>query len=74
MKKLDISSVRFRAEDGDELVIRHDNRGEPYRKGLSVSLERADHRYSGHMFIFSDEAIQLRDLLNQLYPVKTKAV
>lgn len=68
MKKIDKTSVRFRAEDGDELVVIHTNRGEPYREGIEVALETGDHRHGPYLFLESREAMELRDLLNRLYP------
>ncbi|ESX17867.1 hypothetical protein X766_15815 [Mesorhizobium sp. LSJC255A00] len=69
MKKVSQSSVRFRAEDGDELVVAYTNRGEPYREGIQMSLEVSGGDYGGHLFLEDYEAKQLRDLLNRIYPV-----
>lgn len=70
MRKLDKTSVRFAAEDGDELRVVYDNRGDPYREGITLSLDRSSGDYGAHLFLEQDEARQLRDLLNSLYPPK----
>lgn len=69
MKRLDIESVKFRADDGHELRVTYDNRGEPYREGVTLYLEK-DYNFGAHLFLEDAEARQLRDLLNKLYPVK----
>ncbi len=61
--------VIFRAEEGEELEISYDNRGEPFREGLSISLDGNESHVS--LFIEKREARLLRDLLNNLYPVKS---
>ena len=68
MRKLDIESVRFRGEDGHELRVTYDNRGEPYREGVQFALDKADGDYGAHLFLEDREARELRDFLNALYP------
>ena len=68
MRKLDITSETFQAEDGYELRIAYDNRGDPYREGVSLSLELGDGGYGGHMFLDMHEVVRLRDLLNSIAP------
>lgn len=55
--------------DADEgrLVVCYDNRGEPYREGIDLSLERGPD--SVGVFIETWEVRALRDLLNRLHPV-----
>lgn len=70
MRRIQQSAVRFRAEDGAELVIVHTNQGDPYREGIQMSLDIDGGRYGGHLFLEDFEARCLRDLLNRLYPVR----
>lgn len=71
MKITQQPSLKFRAEslfgEVTELRVTHTNRGEPYRDGMELSL---DTEYNNHatLFLEADEARQLRDLLNRLYP------
>lgn len=60
----------FVASNGDELTFRDSNRGEPYREGMQVSFDLANYEYWGSMFIESDEAGRLRDLLVNIFPEK----
>jgi hypothetical protein len=68
MRKMDIGSVKFEAEDGDSLRVTYDNRGEPYREGVQLSLDKASGDYGAHLFLEDREAMELRDFLNKLYP------
>jgi hypothetical protein len=69
MRKLDIGSITFTAEDGDALRVVYDNRGEPYREGVQLSLDKASGDYGAHLFLEDREAIALRNFLLKLYPV-----
>ena len=60
--------VSFQAEDGEFLDVEYDNRGEPYREGISMSFNGCDLFVS--LFIEGREAKELRDLLLYLYPPK----
>lgn len=68
MRKLDISAISFEAEDGHQLRVGYDNRGEPYRDGVTLSLEMGGGEYGGHMFLEMSEVNRLRDLLNSISP------
>jgi hypothetical protein len=68
MRRLNEARHTFRAEQGDELTVGYDNRGEPYRQGISLWLETGE-KYAG-VFLEEDEARELRDLLNRIMPVK----
>lgn len=59
--------IHFHGEDGDKLEIGYDNRGDPYRQGVSLTLE-SDGRFQGSVFLEDREAKVLRDLLNKIYP------
>jgi len=60
-------TLRLRGEDGDELTVHHNNRGDPYREGIQIDLSE-DYRSIVSVFLETREAKALRDLLNQLYP------
>lgn len=69
MKVLLQKFVKFTGEDGEELSVSHDNRGEPFREGVSLELRQGyDSRAS--VFLEDYEARKLRDLLNRLYPMR----
>lgn len=67
-------SVLFSAEDGDRLEVSYDNRGEPYREGISLSLHEPDKPWRSHVFIEKREALELRDLIDELFPRKSQPV
>jgi hypothetical protein len=46
MRRLNEARHTFRAEQGDELTVGYDNRGEPYRQGISLWLETGE-KYAG---------------------------
>lgn len=62
--------VTFEAEEGDQLVVSYDNRGEPYREGISVAVHEPDKPWRSCVFLDKHEAGQLRDLIDGLYPRK----
>lgn len=62
MKIVRLKKRVIRAEDGQDLVLEYDNMGEPYREGCSMTI--GDQR----AFLESHKAIELRDLLNEMYP------
>lgn len=64
--------VCFESEDGGSLEVSYTNMGDPYREGIAVALEDGD-QFS-YLFIEKDEAKQLRDLLNHLYPLEERKV
>jgi hypothetical protein len=63
-----IQHVTFRGEDGDELRVGFDNRGDPYREGVTLTLSNG-YETQVHLFLEEREVIHLRDLLLNLYPV-----
>jgi hypothetical protein len=63
-----IQHVTFRGEDGDELRVGFDNRGDPYREGITLDLSN-DYETQVYLFLEEREVIRLRDLLLSLYPV-----
>lgn len=74
MKVLAETRIVFRGEaplgDQAQLEVSFDNRGEPYRRGISLTFE--DQRSISHTSVFLDEreAGSLRDLIDNLYPRK----
>lgn len=61
------------SEDG-RLEVYYDNRGEPYRQGISLSLERPDLQQSANIFLETWEGRAFRDLLLKLYPLQMPPV
>ncbi|UKL14980.1 hypothetical protein hairong_075 [Pseudomonas phage hairong] len=54
--------------DDGRLEVRYDTMGEPFREGISLSLERPSYDQSASVFIEGWEVRALRDLLNTLAP------
>lgn len=69
MKRTYEIHLEIRGEDGDRLVVRYDNRGEPYRKGVSVTLMEGMFSAAASVFLEDREAIELRDALLKAYPL-----
>lgn len=61
------------SEDG-RLEVRYDNRGEPYRQGVSFDFERPQYNQSARVFLETFEARGVRDLLLKLYPLQMPPV
>lgn len=61
-----VRRVVFQAEDGRELHVHYDNRGDPYRQGVTFDLIDADSQNSVAVFLEESELRQLRDILNNL--------
>jgi len=63
--------AEFRGEEGERLEVYYDNRGEPYREGVSLHFsEDQSYRNEAYVFLEDMEAKELRDLLLKLYPIK----
>ena len=62
-----VGRLELRGEEGDSLTVTYDNRGEPYREGITLSLSDGA-RTETAVFIENREACELRDLLNRMYP------
>ena len=62
--------ICFTAEEGDQLVVAYDNRGDPYREGISLSLHEPDKAWRSHVFLNKQEALRLHDLIQVLFPRK----
>lgn len=67
------ASLEFCSEDGDKLVARYDNRGEPYREGVTLAFTPSD-GYGPAVFLNDHEARRLRDMLILLYPCPATAL
>jgi hypothetical protein len=61
-------TVTLHGEDGEKLRVSHDNRGEPFRKGVSIWLESGS--VTQGVFIEQHEGERLRDLFNLIFPRK----
>jgi hypothetical protein len=60
-------SAVFRGEDGDTLRVTYDNRGEPYREGVSLTLTESDRRPADvSVFLEEREMCEVRDLFIRL--------
>jgi hypothetical protein len=70
MKLLYEKAVTFVGEGpldrGATLTVRYDNRGEPYRSGITLMLD--DHVDNTTVFLQEYEARMLVKLINELYP------
>jgi len=62
-------SATFRGEGGDCLRVHYDNRGDPYREGLTFDLTENEYDHVVSVFLEGFELRQLRDLLNKMYPI-----
>lgn len=62
--------VEFIAEDGESIAVSYDNRGEPFREGIYLCARDRNRNVSVDAFLGTDEALQIRDLLNTLYPTE----
>jgi len=70
MQIRDKKRLILHGENGDSFIIEHDKMGEPYREGLTVEVTDANNCTRINLFVEDHEAIRMRDLLNNLYPVK----
>lgn len=65
--------VAFKGENGEHLSVSYDNRGEPYREGITLQLNEDMDRFRyASVFLEEREVKELRDLLNTLYPKVTR--
>lgn len=62
--------IDFEGEDGDTLSVHYDNRGEPYREGITLDLHNGDTQQGIGVFLTNREARDLAILLNHLYPAE----
>ncbi len=61
----------LKGEETETLRIRYDNRGEPYREGISLEFREAEDWQAKSISVFLEryEVRQLRDLLLKLHPL-----
>ena len=65
----DISKIIAYGENGEELRLTYDNRGEPYREGASVSLTIDKGEYHSELcsvFLEHRELVEFRNAVNKL--------
>ena len=64
------SSLHLDGEDGSALVVRYDNRGDPYRQGVTIELREAGSFSAREVTVFLEgwELEKLRDKLIELCP------
>ena len=55
-------------DGGDTLTVHYDNRGEPYREGITLDLHNEMLQQGMGVFLTNQEARELRDHLNAMYP------
>jgi hypothetical protein len=60
--------ITFDAEEGDQLVVSYDNRGEPYREGISFALHEPDKPWRSCVFLSKHEAQGLAAMIDKLFP------
>lgn len=65
--------IALLGEEGSTLTVGYDNRGEPYREGVSFCLDVPYCHGSRYVFIDQREVKELKALLEKLFPDKTKA-
>jgi len=63
-----VKRIEFQGEEGETLVVHYDNRGEPYRQGVTLDLRNSDIEREVAVFLENREACELRDFLNRMYP------
>lgn len=57
----------FTAEEGDQLVVSYDNRGDPFREGIAIVLHEPGKPWRASVFLDRREALELRNLINNLF-------
>lgn len=63
-----IKRLELVGDDGDTLTVHYDNRGEPYREGITLDLHNEMLQKGIGVFLTNREALELRDHLNAMYP------
>ena len=58
--------IEFHGEDGDTLAVHYDNRGEPYREGITLDLHNGETQQGVSVFLTKREARDLCILLNHI--------
>ena len=58
----------FYGEDGGKLLVRRDNRGDPFRDGFSFDIMDGYDNVVG-VFLEEEEAKALRVMLNERFPI-----
>lgn len=56
-------------DENDTFSVSYTNMGEPFREGISISIENRDFDKEVAVMLEDSEAKQLRDLLLEHYPI-----
>jgi hypothetical protein len=56
----------------DSFTVSYDNMGEPFREGIDIGVRNHEFNKELTVMLCDSEAIQLRDLLLEHYPLKSK--
>ena len=62
------TTIVFDGEDGEQLVISYDNRGEPYRQGVTLALHEPDKPWRSCVFLEKHEVQGLAAMIEKLFP------
>ena len=58
-------------DSSDTFIVRYTNMGEPYREGIQIGIENTDYNNDVVVMLGDSEAIELRDMLMEYYPIVT---
>ena len=65
-------SLKLECDDPqDSFSVRYNNMGEPFREGITIGISNNDFSKDVQVMLCDREALELRDLLIKLYPIKT---
>ena len=71
VKMSQVTPLVLSDEEGQELRVFYDNRGEPFREGVDVTFDRCDGRTRPvWVFLERDEVEKLRDKLSEFLDAK----
>lgn len=67
------ATLRLRCDDPeDKFAVHYDNMGDPFREGISIGIENEEFNKQLTVMLCNSEAIQLRNLLLEHYPLESK--
>jgi hypothetical protein len=62
------TTIVFDGEEGEQIVVSYDNRGEPYRQGITLALHEPDKPWRSCVFLEKHEAQGLAAIIEKLFP------